>query len=203
MALSRTEVINAALGLIAVDSISDPDENSEPARRVKAIYEMAVRSAVEEHAWYFAKVDAPPTPASGTSPLFKFAYEYTMPADFIRLVELDGQWVFTPPPVHVGLAPAYELFGRSVRTDLPPPLQFTYLRDLSNDPTMWSPLFVDVAAGEVAERVAMSLTKEVSKVQVAQKFKEMALRRAKHANAIQRAPDYVSDGSWVTARLGA
>jgi hypothetical protein len=202
MALSRTEVINKALGLLGANSIADPDENSEGARRAKGVYETVIRAALEEHAWYFAKAGAS-LPALAAAPAFKYAYAYNLPSDFIRLVEVEGQWVFTPPPVSVGLPAPFELFQRQIRTDLEAPLNIFYLKDVVSDPTIWTPLFVEVAAADLAVSLAMPLTKELSKQDAALKYRELCLRRAKHANAIQRPPDYISDGSWVTARLGA
>lgn len=199
--LSRTQVINKALRAISANLIADPDENTESARQAKDAYDQTVRAELEAHAWYFAKLQAS-LPASATPPLFKFSAAYTLPADFIRLVELEDKWVFSVVrEADAAPVPAYEMNGRSIMTNIGAPLRLTYIRDVTSDPTVWSPLFAEVAAMALAVNLAMPLTKSEGMVSLAEKLYQKAVRRARTANAIQMPPHSIPDGSWVMARL--
>lgn len=199
--LSRTQVINNGLRLISANLIADPDEDTESARQAKEVYDQVVRSELEAHPWFFAKVQAA-LPANATPPLFKFGRAYNLPADFVRLVELDGRWVFSSiRHVDVNPIPLYELHGRAIFTDLTAPLNIAYLRDMTSEPTAWTPLFGSVVSAALAVVLAMPLTKSEGMVSLAEKLYQKELMRAKRSNAIQMPPQNMPDNSWVTARL--
>lgn len=199
--LSRTQVINNGLRIISANLVADPDEDTESARQAKAVYDQVVRSELEAHAWYFAKQQVA-LPEHADAPLFKFGHSYGLPSDFIRLAELDGRWVFSAiRHVDVNPVPLYEMHGRAIFTDLTAPLNISYLRDVSGDPTVWSPSFSNVVSAALAVVLAMPLTKSEGMVSLAEKLYQKELRRAKQANAIQMPPQNMPDNSWITARL--
>jgi hypothetical protein len=202
MALSRTQVINRALQLIAVPTISDPDEDSESARSAKLEYDAIVRSELASYPWYFAKAQAQ-LAQDADAPLFKFARSFTLPTDFLRLVELENRWVFTidRQQVNVNPLPPYEMQGRSILTDFAAPLRIGYLRDVSEDTTIWHPLFEDVVVAALAMALANPLAKSTTQVELMAKMKRMKINEARRVNAIQRAPDYMPDGSWMVSRI--
>ncbi|MBK9156745.1 MAG: hypothetical protein IPM11_01215 [Micropruina sp.] len=199
--LSRTQVINNGLRLISANLIADPDEDTESARQAKSVYESVVRAELENHPWTFAKSQVS-LPANADAPLFRFAYAYNLPADFIRLVELESRWVFSViRDVDVDPVPPYELHGRAIFTDLGAPLSIAYIRDVSDDPTTWTALFGKVVSAALAVELAMPLTKSEGMVSLAEKLYEKELARARRSSAIQTPPKNIPDGSWITARL--
>lgn len=199
--LSRTQVINNGLRIISANLIADPDEDTESARQAKEVYDQIVRSELENHAWFFAKAQTA-LPENADAPLFKFNHAYNLPADFVRLVELDGKWVFSVVRhVDVNPVPVYELHGRAILTDLTAPLNIAYLRDVSSDPTVWTPLFGNAVSAALAVALAMPLTKSEGMVSLAEKVYQKELARAKKSNAIQMPPQNMPDNSWITARL--
>lgn len=202
MALSRTQVINRALQLIAADTISDPEENSASARAAKIEYDAVVRSELSAYPWYFAKRQAA-LPASADAPLFKFAYSYTLPADFLRLIELSERWVFTVDRAGIDTnpIPPYELHGQAIMTDLTAPLNITYIRDVTNEPPIWHPLFEDVVVASLGMMLATPLAKSASEVDKCAKMRVAKVREAKRVSAIQRPPAQIPDGSWMVARV--
>jgi hypothetical protein len=202
MALSRTQVINRALQLIAADTISDPDEDSASARAAKLEYDGVVRSELSAYPWSFAKAQAQ-LAQDADAPLFKFARSFTVPTDFLRLVELDNRWVFTidRQQVDVNPLPPYEIQGRAILTDFAAPLLIGYNRDVAENTTIWHPLFEDVVVAAMAMVLANPLAKSTTQVELAAKMKTAKLREARRINAIQRPPDYMPDGSWRVSRV--
>jgi hypothetical protein len=199
--LSRTQVINDGLRAISANLIADPDEDTESARQAKGVYEQVVRTELEGQAWYFAK-DQASLPALADAPIFKYARAFNLPSDFLRLVEIEGRWAFSIiRGVDTEPLPDYEMQGRAILTNLGAPLNIGYLRDVTSDPTLWSPAFAGVVSAALAVTLAMPLTKSEGMVSLAEKLYQKALRRAKTANAIQMPPQNIPDGSWITARL--
>jgi hypothetical protein len=193
MALSRTEVINRALQMIAADTISDPDEDTISARASKLEYAPTVRAELSAHPWYFAKAQAS-LPASADAPAFKFAYAYTLPTDFLRLVELRDRWMFTidRQAQDTNPIPFYELQGRAI---------IGYIRDVTDDPTIWHPLFEEVVVASLAMALANPLAKSTGLVELAAKVKRMKLAEARRVNAIQNPSRHIPDSSWMLARV--
>jgi hypothetical protein len=202
MALSRTQVINRALQLIAADTISDPDENSASARAAKLEYDAVVRSELSAYPWSFAKTQTA-LAVNADAPLFKYAYAYTVPTDFLRLVELENRWVFTinREGIDTNPVPPYALEGRSILTDLPAPLGIGYLRDVTDETTIWHPLFEDCVVASLAVVLANPLAKSTGLVEMAMKMRQGKIREARRVNAIQQPPAHLPDGSWLVARL--
>lgn len=200
MPLSRTQIINDGLRHVSANLIADPDENTESARQAKGVYEQVVRSELEAYPWFFAKGQAS-LPQNAEPPMFRFARAFNLPSDFIRLIELEERWVFSVVR-HIDTAPTppYEIQGRAILTDLSAPLRITYLKDVTADPTIWTPLFANVVSAALALRLAMPLTKSESMVALASNIYKNELARAKKANAIQMPPQHVPDGSWIAAR---
>ena len=199
--LSRTQVINNALQMLGADQISDPSEQSESARQSSMVYDQCVREELMKQAWSFAKAQVR-LPVSADAPTFRFARAFVLPADFIRLVELENRWVFSVQrTVDTNPIPAFERQGRTIFTDLGAPLGITYIRDLSDDPTLWDPMFSAVVSSALALKLAMTLTKSEGTVSLVNKRYQQELKEAKRGNAIQLPPQLMPDGSWLTARF--
>jgi len=199
-ALTQIEVMNNALAMLGASLISDPAEDSEGARQLSRIYTATVQSELESNAWYFAKAQAS-LPLSADVPIYKFGNKYTLPADFIRLIELEDSWVFTDiRPVDTAPVPLYEMQGDAILTNISAPLNITYARDMTTSPDLWSPTFSDVVSASLASQSAMTLTKSGEMVKLASNMYAQAIRRAKHANAIQLPPVQFPDSSWIAVR---
>lgn len=202
MALSRTQVINRALQLIAADTISDPDEDTTSARTAKLEYDAVVRAELSAYPWYFAKRQAQLAQEADT-PLFKYAYAFTLPSDFMRLVELESRWVFAVDrnTQDTDPTPPYEMQGRSLLTDLTAPLRIGYVRDATDEPTIWHPLFEEVVVASLAAVLANPLAKSMSLVEAMLKVRRMKIAEARRVNAIQQPPKHIPDSSWMVARI--
>lgn len=198
---TRTDIMNMALSAVAANNISSPDDESPTARQCKLYYEQIVGEELQKHAWSFAKAQAS-VAADFAAPAFRYARQFTMPDDFLRLVELEQSWVFDIiRGADTDAFPTYELQGNRLLTDLGSPLGFTYIRKSVDEPAMWPPLFVSVVAGALARRIAFVLTKSDGAVKMADAFYQDAVRAARRSNAIQHPPRVSPDGSWTVGRF--
>lgn len=202
MALSRTQVINRALQLIAADTISDPDEDTTSARTAKLEYDAVVRAELSAYPWYFAKKQAQ-LAQEADAPLFKYARAFTLPTDFMRLVELENRWVFSVDRVTQDMnpIPPYEMQGQSLLTDMSAPLRIGYVRNVVDEPTIWHPLFEEVVVAALAAVLANPLAKSMPQVDMLLKVRRVKLAEARRVNAIQQPPKHIPDSSWMAARI--
>lgn len=201
MPASRTDIMNDALRLIGVKPIASPDEKSEPARQIGAIYDRVIRFELEQYPWAFAKKEAT-LPANLAEPSFRYERSFNLPADFLRMVEFEDRWVWViDSGVNASPVKSFEIFGRTIRTNEGAPLKITYIADLSEDPSLWTATFSRMASCALARDVAPSLNRAESWIKIAEDRYRQTELRARRSAAIQRAPSRTADGSWLTSRF--
>lgn len=93
MAQSKLSICNQALIKISEQTIVSLDENSDGARLCNLLYDQALEEVLREYPWGCAKSRA--ILVKTDDPIFGYEFAYTLPADFIRLVqvyETNGEW---------------------------------------------------------------------------------------------------------------
>lgn len=86
---SKTDICNLALGKISQGFITNIDDEVRPAEVCKMAFPVLLRGMLHDHKWNFAesrKVLAQDVAA----PVSEFAYQYTLPADCVRVWKLNG-----------------------------------------------------------------------------------------------------------------
>jgi len=199
--MTLLEIMNNALRVLACNLIASPTENSESARQANACFSVVARAELEAQAWSFAKAQVG-LPLDGTVPLYRFANQYALPQDFLRLVELEDKWLFPQRrPVDINPTPMYEIQGQKILTNFAPPLRISYIRDVSAAVHLWPATFCQTVAMALAVQLAIPLTKSDSMLQRAEQLYEKELARARRTNAIQIPQQLMPDFSWVAARV--
>lgn len=93
MAQSKLSICNQALIKISEQTIVSLDENSDGARLCNLLYDQALEEVLREYPWGCAKSRS--ILVKTDDPIFGYEFAYTLPADFIRLVqvyETNGEW---------------------------------------------------------------------------------------------------------------
>jgi len=201
ISLSRVQVLNDALRIIGSPLITNPDSASEGARQSNGVFDRIVAQELSQNAWYFAKVQAS-LPADADAPLYKFARKFQLPGDFVRLIEIEGMWVFSS--YHQPGSRVQELFeaqGSKLLTNFGAPLNITYLRNSGDDTSQWPAYFSTVVSAAIAKEIAEPLTKSAENTQVAERAYKTAISNCARINAIQKAPVQAQDDSWITSRF--
>ena len=85
---SSVEICNLALYMVGAERISSFSETTKRAKLCNDIYEIERDSFLGSHPWNFAtrRVELAKT---ATTPEFGYEYEYQLPADCLRVVELE------------------------------------------------------------------------------------------------------------------
>lgn len=84
MAASEVAICNSALIKLGVETITSLNDNSRQAMLCKEQYPKIRNKLLYAHPWNFAMKRATLV-ATGTTPVYEFAYQYTLPSDCLRI----------------------------------------------------------------------------------------------------------------------
>lgn len=197
MALSKTDIANQSLGRVGAPPImSLEDQDSKSAREVKLVFEQSVRELGRSAEWNCLKARA--NLAQSDVPAFGWSYSYLLPADFIRLVKLNGTTGDDYP------GDEWEIEGLSLLTDEEEAkIQYIAYKDDSN---VYDPLFVDALVVLIASKIAVPLRGgDYSEMAAGlrREYETVTLPRARQKDASERKRkryDPTSECKWIWAR---
>ena len=141
---SDVSIANQALLALGEGPITSLNDNTKPAKAVKAIYADVRDAVLQESSWTFAIGRFSPA-ASATPPLHGFANAFPLDSNVLRVLGIgtdDAEW---------------DVEGRSVVTD-EAAVRITAVVRVS-DPSTFSPLFVQAFAARLAADLAIVITK--------------------------------------------
>lgn len=187
--MDRLHIINLAMAKLGQDPL---DNLKGPEKRLKTaltFFEPVRNMLMESYPWNFAVKRAVLNADTYTddddvthykTPAFGFKYQYTLPKDFLRLLEsmeLKYLWCgdCTEPVIE----------GRVLLANTAGPLNIRYV-GVVDDERLWPPLFVNAFAVKLAYELCPNV--EQSKTDKALLFSELAqvIGEAKRVNAMQK-----------------
>lgn len=197
---SEVEVVNIGLTLLGESRIASLDDNTKPAREAKAIF-TAVRDALlAKYNWNFAK-ERTALSALVSTPAFQYSVEYQLPADCLRLVELNDYFVGIDLTDYRGSdTREYAIEGRKIKTNWAAPLNIKYIKRVT-DASQFDPVFGTTMGARMAMDLCESLTQSDSKWQKAAAQYKQELSDAVRVNAIALPPQKLADDEWLLSRL--
>lgn len=189
--MDRVEISNLALSKLGEDDqLIDPDDDTKPARSIKAVWNSVRDAVLRRHLWNFAMKRAQISRLLAP-PAFGFAYQFQLPDDFIRLDidELDECVVRK-----------WSLEGsRRLLCDAPGPINVRYVARIAETGD-WDALFVEAFANRLAFQVADRLTGDRGRKQDCWAAYNAALKEATGIDGRENPPVDLMDSSWVNAR---
>ena len=193
---SQVGIANRALTKLGSARITSLDEDSKAAATLNSMYDDVLDACLREHVWSFAKTRAQ-LAALADAPLFGFGYQYRLPADFIRLIQI-GQFLVYPKTDTRGL---FSIESGNILTDLQAPLYIRYLKRVT-DPNAMDALFREAFACRLAIEACEAITQSSTKRQAAWAEHDRAIAQAIRVNAIERPSQPVGDDTWLESRNG-
>lgn len=193
------EIANLATGFFGEDDqISSPDDNSKPARSVRAVWRKVRRYVLAKADWSHAKRRSRLSARVDNNtafPIIGFAYAYPLPSNFIRLVR-----ILEP----VGARDDYQIQRgpggkREILTDYAGPLEIEWIEDVV-EPASWSVEFEECFAMRLAWHVADRLSGDKQRKQQAFDAYKMALTSGRNSDARQQPPREHAPTAWNSAR---
>jgi hypothetical protein len=172
------------------EGLIDPDQDTRLTVAINTVWDVARKAALRRNAWNFA-IERVVLPALSETPAFGFGYQFTLPADFVRLVDVDG-----PIPQ----ARDWKLEGGKLLGNASP-LQILYVRDCI-EIDRWDDLFELAVSYKVAELIAVQITGDANvKVECRNSFNDL-FGDAQATDAHENPPQDFDEDPWVTARWG-
>lgn len=198
---SATEIANAALIKIGADRITALTDNNDRARVINARYAQVRDAELRRRRWRFA-TERTTLPALSAAPSFGYANQYQLPADYLRLITIGEYDLGVNLSDYRSASSAlFSVEGGKLLTNLGAPLAIRYIKRVT-DEALFDSAFAEAFASRLAYEICERLTQSDSKKQMAWGDYQESIREAIRANAIETAPEPVSDDTWVMARLG-
>jgi len=197
---SQVEIANRALTKIGEARILSLTDDLEAARVVSSLWDIVRDAELRARNWNFSIARAS-LAALVATPAWGFALQYQLPADCLRVVQVDE---FFPGPSMSDYRnrseAQYQIEGRKILTDLAAPLKIRYVARIE-DTGSWDAAFVEVFACKLAVEVCERLTQSNTKRDLAWNEYGEALKAAVRADAIENPPEPLPDDSWMLSRL--
>lgn len=190
--ITDLEIANKALAKLGLREISSFDSQEEAARVAKAVYGTTRDFELSTYQWAFA-LKRIELPADADAPAFGFAYQYSLPSDFLRL---EGIY-------NVGGLDrdAYEIEGNKILTNIEAPLCIRYIsREVAQ--TKWPHYFVEAFATRLAYEMCERLKQDPQRKNLLMQEYQLVIAAAKRANAIQLAIKRPLPAPWEVAHDG-
>lgn len=190
MALSELAICNLALIALGEDVVTSLDDaRNKAARLCKAAFPM-VRDAVTARVpWACARGRAT-LAADAVPPAFQWEQSYTLPADFLRLVDISQN-----------AGAEWQVEGGKLLTNEAAPLPIRYIRRL-DDPTLIDPQLAEAIGFALAGHIGPALTQNEGATQRVLALYEQRVRLAAHTSAQQHSAIEWDSDLWLRARFG-
>lgn len=200
MAASDVAIANLALTKLGEQRITDLEDDTKPAREVNAVYTMLRDQLQRRYVWRFC-VKRESLAALATTPEFRYSYEYQLPSDCLRVLQV-GEFYPAIDLSDLVAAPneEFQIEGRKILHDDAGPLYIRYLARI-DDPAQFDVCFDEALAAFLAYNLAEALTQSNSKRELAAADFKRAIKDAVIANAIESPPSTLQDDTWVAVRV--
>jgi hypothetical protein len=183
-----TQIANLALTKLGPGSgyITDLTTDTTVAgQALNRVYEFVRDGVLEAHPWNFA-VKRTSIAADVSTPSWGFDYQYSLPADCLRFLSMEGSRV------------GYQIEQDKVLCDDQGPLKIRYISRVTTT-SLFSSTFVEALACKWAFEVQGVIEGRATPGQLWEMY-QTALSSAKRADAQSNQPEALPDGDWLDAR---
>jgi hypothetical protein len=183
---SKTAIANRALSKLGEERISNIDtDNNKPAKVIRFMYDIVRDAMIAAYPWNFA-ISRVQIAADASAPAWGYNKQYTLPSDFMALLEIRGN-------------PEYRLEGGYILTNNASPIYIRYIARIENS-GLFDPLFVEAFATRLAFEGCEEITQSNTKKEALLRDYEMLVKQAYASNAIQSQPQALESDEWLLAR---
>lgn len=192
MATSVIEICNNALLDLGEDAIMSLGDENKAAGLCNHRWP-AVRDAVlRAHPWNCAMNQAE-LAASTAAPMWKWEYKYTLPTDFLRIVQVVGEDGTDITD--------WEIQGGIILCNESAPIFISYVRR-ETDPQKYDALLSETLSARMAATLAYPLSGSTSLAQSYWGSYQDKLTEARGVDAREGVPDSIAPTSWLGAKNG-
>lgn len=183
---SIVDICNKALDKLGHGPITSLDDGNKAANLCTRNWPLIRDQVLRDHPWNFAVKRTVLAPSSNT-PAWGFTYQFPLPADFLRLLEVRDL-----------STDDYQVEGRNIlANDTALYIRYSYRAE---DPNQYDSLFSDTAAVRLAYELCEALTQSNTKKQDLWQEYEDSLTRAKRADGQENPPQKFEEDDWIAVR---
>lgn len=186
---SEVQICNLALTRLGhkSDPLASLADTGKAARLCALHYEPTRDAVLRAHPWNFA-VKRAELPALEAAPVWGHARAFQLPADLLRVLELEDSGA------------EYRVEGRTIATDAGAPLRLEYLARVT-DPGLFDALFIDALAARLAAELAVPLTDNAQLAETMSALYQAKLAEARTTDAMEGTPRGLDADAWLNARF--
>lgn len=191
---TKPEIANVALKLLGQPRIVNVDATTKAGRALSAVWDVARRATLREHPWNFAKTEATLTALATTVNLWKWGYAHPVPADYLRLCDVQGLF---------GDYERKRIDGRQVVCADVSPINIEYIADVTAE-AEFDASFVLAFAKRLAELCCIDITGSETALENIDALYKNELAAARGVDAQENGQDRIETdgpGSWNAARF--
>lgn len=191
MASSPVKIVNSALIKVGCELITSLSDDNKRARIANEQYEKLRDEVLAAHLWNFC-VARKEFARTANTPSWNWAYEYSIPSDVLRVMEIqqDVPWAVEINPVSgakVLVTDASEVFAKYIRK--------------TTDTTLYSPYFDEVLSMRMAADFAYALVQSSTLQQTLMDTYMKMLAQARSFDAQEGTPPEVEADDWLNSRF--
>lgn len=190
MTVTTVQIANQALLKLGSDTIASLAEDTKPARLCNAIFTLLRDEMLRQHPWNFAMARAELVADVADAPDFEFTYQFPLPDNFLRLINLYYD------------RSRFKLEGGYILTNSGT-VDIIYIQEME-DPTDWDPLFREAFATRLASEIAFALTGSNTLSQILMADYITKLNKAKSVDAQENYSDgFIVDDLTSSRSIGS
>lgn len=194
-----TQIAQMACVLLGTRQVTSLDDTAnKAARELAAVWDVRRDACLRARMWRFALARRA-VAKDPDAPAFGFNYRYPVPANFLRLVQVNDAWSPDMVDYRTGETAPWQLEAGFILTDLGSPLKMRFIQKM-NEAADWDPCFASYFAGDIAWHACEAITASSAKKADCERHMMMSLEEANRANAIETPPREFGDGSWQLSR---
>lgn len=197
MATSKVDICNSALAKVGAARISSLDDDSKEARLCKELYPRCVGELLRSHPWNFA-IERSSVSALAAAPEYGFSYQFPLPADCIRVLNVDAE--FADDDVGQGEHYTWKIEGRNLLAH-DSSIEIKYIKDITNSPHLYDLAFCEVLAYRIASDLAFPLSQSNPLANRMDQQYRAALAFARTYDAQEGSSDRFSADQWLNSRF--
>ena len=178
-------ICNRALSKLGAARITSLTDNSTAAKACNSAYEPVRDAVLRAHLWNCTVERAALAPLS-TTPAFGFDYEYQIPSDCLKVVEIDTTYPWT-------------VEGRKILTDEGTVLNLRYQKR-EEDPNQYDALLQEALAARLAFEMCEEITQSNTKKDSAFRDYEDLMDQAQLRDSQEQSPAELYEDDWINVR---
>jgi hypothetical protein len=176
-----------ALLMVGAQTINSFTDNSERAKQCANLYPTVRDYVISAHPWNCAIKRVVLSPNT-TAPAFDWAYQFTLPGDFMRLLAVG----------EAGMEDDFNIEGGNILSDASI-LYLRYIYQNTNEST-YTPLLVMAITQAMRQTLAYPVTQSSSLEQLIDQAIEPFLKKARAVDSMDQPPQTVGDFRLLNSR---